>query len=439
MRPDAVSRYLTFRPRKIGKEMIFPILCAKPEKVLMQDVVVKSLGNVSGCQNVGQDAVYPLGAAFLKKFFVPNKSVELNPCREINALVALEENGLVKAGIQRGLYGICNADGDVLVVSQKVNGLKPDVKINKYNSDNLKVLVKTFESLDTPSRYWDYKKPFRWHKSISVPMHYDLNPNKILISEKDASVIGFEYLDFFRLKNAKRENRNVNWGVRCNYSDVGRIPSNLRNFEICSFAPYLENFGKANPEARELFLNYLILKRDYHRNMSYTYLGAAVKCFENSLSVLFKPARELLKVCHNIKFKHLHHEKVLQQPTEEVIKAEAMKIQVARFIYLMGQDGKGEKVALNPNQVKTYISKVSEFFETMRVDAKGAQKTYWDDCKALIAEWKEIIPSMEDNFKKAQFNYLDDVSGVVPRAEKVYRNLDVDAKPIVTFDEIIAY
>ncbi|MCQ2739942.1 MAG: hypothetical protein MJ237_06920 [bacterium] len=325
----------------------------------------------------------------VKRFRPKEGQKQREALKEVYALLALLVNDIVMAsGIQMGCIAYKNKDGDYVLISQKINGQKPDPHNNRFNDKNLNQMVAVLAKLDTPDVYWNMKKPFKTPRKNSLLMHYDLKPGNVLISQDNFGVVDFEYLDFiepprFKIKKEK------NWGIIVNYSDISGVPSNLRNFEYRTLLPYLM---KLEPkEANKLFVQYLKHKSNYY----------------NDLNIQYPRDKHFTKI---IKLQQAHCN-ILSKPTQDVIKSEAIKIQIARDIYLLSTHAHGEKTEINLNEIKQYIIDALKFFE-YKYDSccNQDEKTYYMDCIELINIWKNIIPIIDNNNLES-LDYYKDISG----------------------------
>ncbi len=345
----------------------------------------------------------------VKKLYSAKQANNFSPTREIKALVALEVNGICGPGIQTGFQAVKNADGDTYIVSSQINGSKPHPDKNKFNPQNMSEMAKVLAYLDTPGYYWNHKKPFRVATSPNLLMHYDLKPGNVLITDKHFGVIDFEYLDFLNLFLSKRKLNKQNWGILCNCSDLPEIPSNLRSFEYRSLLPYIE---KMEPnEAPDLFKDYLIHKSTYHELMADSYKKLKRKVPIFTVASLFNsdnsPKRKTEKIIQG----HLAHSEVLRKPTSDVIKAEAIKIQISRYIYLLSTHAHGEKTELNLEQIRNYIINAQKFFSDQNKNASGARQIYYQNCLDLINRWIKILPIIQNGQMKEKLDYYRDISG----------------------------
>ena len=432
MRLDGINRYLTFKPRVIGAETFFPIAVRAKDSDLCRSncVRVKRLGKANFFDDANTGAVYSSGFEAITRLFRKRKLDKSSPFEEINALVALEANGIVHSGIERGMYGLRAANGDIVVVSRKVKGALPDIRTNKFNQSNLRDLVGALHVLDTPSRYWNHHNPYKLCKPMSIPMHNDLSRENIFISDKGAEIVGFKNLDFVKIKDLIEPKVVSARLVENDISDIPNVPSNLRAFEQRVLLPYIEGFGEKSEEAKSLFVDYLRIKSSYHNKMDAAYFKSYI--LNIGVGTIFSGMqRKILGFCRYLGNKHKMHSKVLCNPTDAVIKAEAMKIQLARYMYLLGRHGQKDNSSVSVAQVANYLSEVDNFMQTMSRESRGLNKSYYQDCVGVVACWKEIL-----NCKKAASSELlgSLENGSVADVEKFSVNSGLTLDKIVDFN-----
>ncbi|MCQ2754062.1 MAG: aminoglycoside phosphotransferase family protein [bacterium] len=352
----------------------------------------------------------------VKRFRPKEGEKQKESLKEVSALLALIVNDVIMNGIQRGHIAYKNREGDYFIISEKIQGQKPDPQSNQFNDANLSQMATVLAKLDTPDVYWNMKKPFKTPRKNSLLMHYDLKPGNVLISPDNFGVIDFEYLDFINIPRFKVK-KEKNWGIITNYSDISGIPSNLRNFEYRTLLPYLM---KLEPqEANKLFIQYLKHKSDYY----------------NDLSIEYPRDKHYSKI---IKLQQAHYN-VLRKPTKDVIKTEAIKIQIARYLYLLSTHAHGEKTEINLNEIKQYIINAQKFFENQyNFCCNPNEKTYFMDCIELINVWRNIIPIINSN-KIEELDYYKDISGCNnnDNSNKSIKTTYTD-KHIPTLDEKVA-
>ena len=429
---SALVRYLAFHPRKVGKRTYFPIFLPITGHDFLVDchtgAANSALTSIAhGCN--GEVNAYE-DKFIIKKLFSPDKASHYDPDRELKAMVSLEVNDMSGLGIPNGFYGYRNEYGDTFVVSQKLQGANPNHLTNKFNHENLSMLIRTIAKTDTPDKYWNHLKPYQFRTPFSHLMHYDIKGGNLLIDEKYASIIDWEYLDFVNIFNGIK---NRNWGVINNYSDVPNIPSNLRNFEYRTLLPYIEKLGKNNNEAKELFRDYLKLKSEYYErvHLEYDFVKNKLPKFK-ILKKLFN-IKTNIDVCDEIIESQNAQKRVLENLTDDIVKAEAMKIQIARFIYLLSTSSHGDETIINLKQIKNYITEAHKLFMEKEACCDGDLKIYYRDSRKLLDIWKGIIPIIETNSMKEKLSYYNDILHL-PKTTK--NNDSVDMKETVYSDKI---
>ncbi len=416
------------QPKKIFSYSVIPI-SVDPNFIDIKKAVhaEKKSKNFSDGLNgraffLGEDLV-------VKKYFDKNHSVNYNPNREITALDKMFENNIINPSFQVGLYAFSTPDNRVYLVSNRIKGSSPDVNKNKFNYKNLSSIVNALFDLDCPRKFCDKEcernfsaeflegepaqgcdtklnKPMNIsdknnnvdqkindNLSYFVPMHYDLSSSNIVISQNNAGIIDFEYLQFENLNQDILSN-NIHYPiVDCNFSDIVGIPSNLRNFEYRAFLSYLMKLD--SDEALHLFSDYLLIKSNYH-SAKESWYNKEIADNQNNLNFNKDLFEQLSK-------KEKAHSVVLKEHDIDVIRAEAYKIQLASFIYKQSQFDSSCKTKININQIKNYIKKVDQFFTEKYENSMGYKKQYYKDCCDLMSQWKFLDTWMDDQKQIAYF------------------------------------
>lgn len=327
----------------------------------------------------------------VKKYMDKSEACNYDPQREIKALDLMFDKGILLENSQRGEFAFTTPNNTTYLVSTKVSGAEANPINNRYNKQNLSKLIKLIGKLDRPIRYPVQKeeehKDYPWKLPIIFPyqvsMHYDLSPGNFNINENDAGIFDFEYLRFCDLNppyvfmNQEEIHQTIS-----DLSDIPGIISNLRTFEYRSLLEYLEN--TSSEDAYKTFVEYLEVKSQYHQERADFYQSELNKVESIELT---RELEQLLK-------KEIAHAQCLAHPTKEIIKAEAMKIQIASYIYKQGPAASSNE-KINLEQIKEYILQAKSFFEEQEKTAYGYEKTYFEDCKRIMESWKNL-PSLMD-------------------------------------------
>lgn len=358
----------------------------------------------------------------VKKYMNQDEACNYGPEREIEALDLMYEKGLTHRRMQRGEFAFITPNNETYLVSTKVAGSKADPKDNKFNSKNLSKLVKTIGKLDTPIKYNPEDAEKIQKRYIGLPtvfpyqvaMHYDLTTGNYNISENDAGLFDFEYLTLedlnptFLFMNHGRTSETL-----CDLSDIPGITSNLRSFEYRGLLHYLEK--AETPEAQEVFIDYLHAKSQYHFSRAKFYLEEMQKekiknpRVFNELEILFN--------------KEIAHAYCLALPTKEIVKAEAMKIQLASFIYKQSPFARSSRDKINPKQIREYVQQADEFFTEQSKRAIGYKRMYFQDCKELMRSWNNL-PNWMD-WQEKEFTIKDFIPYGKELSEVSQEELDI--------------
>lgn len=364
------------KPHALGQYKVIPIAKDPSLKDIDRAIVATNTNKAYSGLNgrayfYGEDLV-------VKKYLGKNEAINYGPNREIKALDILYDNKIEDKNIQEGQFAFITPENETYLVSSKVKG--KDIRANGFNEKNLKVLVDVLAQLDEPKKgkgqYFPYK----------VPMHYDLSPGNIVATDDSAGIIDFEYLEVEDLdEKLSRQKRKI-YDCACDFSDIAGIPSNLRNFEYRTLLVYLKNPATKNPD--KLFKDYLKIKSTYHKKRADFYLREALK----TCSCDNKNLHELLEQLY---IKETSHKLSLENPDENIVKAEAVKIQIASFIYEQSQFANNAATKINPEQIKKYVIDARDFFNEMLETSHGAKKEYYKDCVNLMKNWENVIPWMD--------------------------------------------
>lgn len=324
----------------------------------------------------------------VKKYLNPDEACNYNPNREIDSLDLMYEAGIKSPNIQEGKFAFTTPENEVYLVSSKIQGQNANPTTNKFNLKNLYSLVDTICELDKPKRYDAQTQDARRFRRApiifpyQVPMHYDLAIGNFNITEERSGIFDFEYLQmedlndkYFRMKNGYHS------GTLSNLSDIPGIISNLRNFEYRGLLTYIDNLEQS--ERLEFFTNYLSAKSEYHKNRA-LYFYSELKKFPHN------PELE------DLALKEAKHSYLLSEPTKDIIKAEAIKIQITSFIYKQSQFDRSSKSKINPAQIINYIEYANRFFnEKSRTSQTQEEREYFEDCKLLMNSWNGVINWMQ--------------------------------------------
>lgn len=354
------------------------------EKPLMRNVkeaikAAKALDSHSGLNG----RAYYLGEDLIVKKYMPlSEAANYNPEREISALDLMYEKGVKNENIQQGMYAFKTPEGGEYLVSSRIKGARPDIKNNPFNKNNLNALVSVLCDLDMPHRtsetgFFPYE----------IPMHYDLAPGNIVISDKSAGLIDFEYLKFENLDIPLFNQLKGKFDCHCDYSDIAGIPSNLRNFEYRTLYKYMMN--QKPEEAEALLKDYLKAKSSYHEKRSEFYNKEAQKAMQQQ-------DKTHTALYSDLSLREKAHAQMLKTDNQDVLKSEILKIQLADFIYTQSPFSHSGKEKINIRQIKDYLKNAEDFFRHKRCNAENVyEAVYYKDCLQLIDNWKGVIGWMD--------------------------------------------
>ncbi len=377
--------------------------------------------------------VYPysyLGRDLVVKKYFPKEQCanQASADNEYNKLDMLYSAGVKNKDIQQGLFSLVTPEDNEYLVSLRVNGLKPNIFNNRFNNKNLSKMVQLLGNLDLPRRNCAMS---------NLPyyglLHYDLALGNLLLDENNAGLIDFEYMKKENLNRFFEEDKRMTSTADCNLGDVCGLPSNLRGFEYRTFLPYLIKTDKQ--EAKKLFDDYLKFKSNYHLQRFNFFKDEKTKTDSPALNRLAK--------------KELAHSEVLSKLNNDTRKAEAYKMQIARFIYV--QSPFEQNVCeVNSRQINKYLDEALEFFEQRydkfdeisRNDKNNVfaseQKEYYKDGFELVLRWQELHNWMnwqKKMPKKSNFCNLQDYINALKNHELFMAKLT--DKNTITLDKYL--
>ena len=294
--------------------------------------------------------------------------------REFETLDTLYWKRVKSKGIQQGEFAFKTPEGDEYLVTSRVKGQKPDYIKNKFNRENLSCLLQLFSKLDNRRRI-----AFGDEYPYECLMHYDLAGGNITIDENSAGIIDFEYLECEDLDWHYKKGKEDFPDANCNFSDVGCFPSNLRGFEYRTLVPYLMKLDKE--EASKLFDDYLASKSYYHY----------IKSFKGTDT----------EADEEIRRKEYSHYMVLNSPNDDIKKAEAIKMQIARFMYIQSRYKNHGKHKINVKEIHEYLDNALFFFMEKANDPQNNEyeQIYYEDGLELMKKWRGLHSWMEEQFQ----------------------------------------
>lgn len=389
----------------------------------------------------------------VKKYKPESQACSYDPKRETEALDRLYTAGIKHKNVQAGKYAFTTPDGQTYLVSTKIKGANPNPTTNKFNNKNLSELIKTLGTLDTliydPGHCCTDNFPF------SIAMHYDLTRGNINIDENSAGVFDFEYSNFEELSRKYEWMNGKNTEFYETLSDLSDIPglvSNLRSFEYRTLLPYIKEMcmgskqvqaqkqtldPKKTQEAKEFFRNYLKQKSYYHYGQQ-KIIRENAKQIEQELSLADSRTpfekiinrEKIVKSLCDLNAKEDVHGDALLWCSDEVVKAEAMKIQIASFIYTQSHFDRSELTRINPDEIKAYLQNANEFFTQMT--EKYPNSLYWQDTLGLMKSWNNLAGWLDFQHQTPE----DSAPQWVKSNHELFMKKVTD-KHVVTLDEIV--
>ncbi|MBQ7286186.1 MAG: hypothetical protein IJW73_00320 [Candidatus Gastranaerophilales bacterium] len=340
----------------------------------------------------GQDLV-------VKKYLNKDEALNFNPSREIAILDTMFDKGVIPKNVQQGKFAFTTPQNETYLVSTRIRGEELNPKTNKFNKQNLRALVETIETLDRPvlSRRTDAQRKHQTVFPYEVPMHYDLSTGNFNVEKDSAGIFDLEYLQFVDLNSLYYEMNHTDKfkGTLCELSDIPGILCNLRNFEYRSLLDYI---GRIAPEERmETFKTYLNIKSDYHNKRGQFYRKEVWNFAQNE----DRESQQIARSLRDLERKEYIHAYCLKNPTEEIVKAEAIKIQIAKYIYNQSPFSQSLEEKINPEQIVRYVLQAVKYFENCLENAKNqGEEVYFKDCLDVVKSQTSVIRWMDWQAKK---------------------------------------
>ncbi len=371
-------------PYKISKAQIYPIT---------KDISSTEINNICNeilkhSKKLGEGVngqAYYYGRDLVIKKSKANALSNNNVMQEAEKLDILyefmKERGkkLNLANTQKGISAFQLNNGESYLISSLVKGRRADYLNNPLNSKNLSSLVSIITELDKGSNKYGRL------------MVYDLNSGNINFTKDKAGILDFEHLKVENLdESIKKVIINKDYGFAMHTSDTSFLDSNLRSFEFSTLYDYLINAPART--SRKLFNEYLNIKSLYHKQMA-EHLQLQTN---NSM---------YSKIIDKIAKSELAHSNILSSKnlSKDIIKSEAMKIQMAQFMFISSRHCNAAHIRFNPRQIMQYREKGLEYFNqklTESLKTKDYDKiTYSSDCIKIFNKWEKV-----DNLPKTMLD-----------------------------------
>ncbi len=279
----------------------------------------------------------------------PGKAVGINGdfSQEAKALLNIPDD-LIHA--QRLIGNVETEDKNFYLLSTFVDGKIPDGDKVKWDRTSLNSILSTLAKLDIAKVY-----------------HGDVSRCNCLITENgEVNLLDFQYCDKFKISGDENHKANAQ-KYKVPYFIA---PSNAQMFEESNFATYLSTLDET--DARLLFKTYLEEKSVYHKKRAegFSKQGARPEIVEYDSLM----------------------SKYLQNPTCEMIKLQAMKLQILsthRYI-LSAMDTRKQEDLYNIMSAPTYyLHAIDESNKMAQFASECAAKTNDKDLQKLLNYEKE--------------------------------------------------
>ena len=279
----------------------------------------------------------------------PGKAVGINGdfSQEAQALLKVPK-GFTHA--QRLIGNVETEDENFYLLSTFVNGEIPDGKKTKWDRKSLSSILKSLAELDTAKVY-----------------HGDVSRCNCLITEDgNVNLLDFQYCEKFGINGDENHRYNAE-RYKVPYFIA---PSNAQMFEESNFATYLSTIDE--DEARELFREYLEEKSKYHlkRAEGFAKQGARPEIVEYDRLMA----------------------KYLKNPSKEMLKLQAMKMQVLsthRYI-LSAMDTRKQDDLYNIMSAPTYyLHAIEDSNKMANYASEMSKRTFDKDLQKLLSYEKE--------------------------------------------------
>lgn len=372
-------------PYKVNGITVYPI---------ERDLSVEQMEEVKKCiteeRLIGQGLngkVYRINQDYVVKVPIPNRRVKDSIMQETKKLDMLydfsKERNVDLQNSQKGIASFFTDKGEEYLISTFVKGSGCNSN-NRLNPKNIDSIMRILTEMDIGS------------EKYGRLMSYDYNGHNVNFTEISAGVFDFEYLrgNFLEddIPNRVLSGRK---SVSPHVSDTSGLTSNVRTFEFGNLYSYLKCLHEN--EARNDFIDYLNRKSLYHSEMSKNYEKTS---YRNKFSDFFQKLAQKEKI----------HSELLKKENlmEDIIKSEAIKIQISEFIYRVG----GSKIRgnFNPKQIVEYYKNSLNFFRDnlhKAMESKDKQlATYYYDCINNLRIWADISRIQYKNIDKSRITKI---------------------------------
>ena len=400
-----INFYGVKSPYRADNMLIYPI---------ERDITPEDISAVKKCitddRLLGQGLngkVYRINDEYVVKVPVQNRLTNESIMQETKKLDMLydfsKEKCIDLQNSQRGIASVFTDSGEEYLITTYVKGTYCDKSKNRLNKHNIDSVMRILTELDIGS------------KKYGRMMSYDYNGDNVNFTKKSAGLLDFEYLKG-NLLEVDIPNRILSGrkSLTPHLSDTSPLTSNVRTFEYGTLYHYL--ISSPPKHAAKIFRLYLNRKSLYHNKMSDYY---AKRSEEGLYSDIFK---ELAK-------REKNHSNLLNNKnlTEDIIKSEAIKIQLSEFIYrTSGSSIRGD---FNPYQIIDYYNDSVKYFKNKFREARKSKDynlaSYYYDCMKTLDTWTYMKYVVFDENSKSRrlFSFEKTLDAAVKNDRKLFSNL----------------
>lgn len=363
----------------LNKRVVFPIF-----EDMSQQQIDKAISVTQDPDNKlaegTRGVAYVMGQDLVVKKYKPSAAIvhdnNWSEAEKLDILYEFLQENPKLGNSQKGITAFQDENGEVYLVTSRVNGAHADPVKNPLTERNLHALVNIIKELDKGSN------------KLGRMMVYDLGLGNTKFTDCEAGVLDFEFLSPLNIDDDIRNNvLGENLDANCHAGDTSYLPSNLRSFEFAQLRGYLSKLPRE--EASSLFEDYLEAKSDYHKDMSVHYAANSSRSeypgFFNKISRSEAAHSELLK---------RQNGKVPQ----DIKEAEIRKIQMSEFVFTSSRfcDSYSD---FNIGQITEFHKNSLDFFNEKLDEAiiKNDENRiiYFNNCIDLFAKWEKFSKDPE--------------------------------------------
>lgn len=335
---------------------------------------------------------------------------------------------ILKVGAERPWYAPASflptadapGEGAILLKKAKIKefGNKQQKLISVFSCNGIEYLVSTAVEGKCPNFRNNPFKPVHLNKMIDYSIgldkaglhHYDLRPDNLLIMGNAIEIIDFggsriekPSLSFMTPSQQKLKIKNFNRGD----NPFFYAPSNLTNFERRGIYHYMMEMPDG--EQKQFFTDYLKMRGVKYNTQQAKFLkksnqNKVINDIKRSLRPESKISLEIIKKYVKKMFdRAIRYEeitaKVLVNPSDNVIKAELLKIELKHLLHLIS-DG------FSPNGIKEYYQNSLKLLNEMRESAKDIESEFFENSIILFKSFNSCIINGVAGSSKIDFSKL---------------------------------